>query len=113
MAKSILITGGAGFVGSHLAAALLHAGHEVRVFDFLTPQVHSSGLPSYLAGEVNFVHGDMRDIDSLRDAVRNIDVIFHLAAAVGVGQSMYEISHYMGANTQGTANLLQDRKSVV
>src|SRR5579884_1006237 len=107
MAKRILITGGAGFVGSHLADALLQQGHEVRVYDNLTPQVHTNGLPTYLAGEVNLVQGDMRDIDTLREAVRDIDVVYHLAAAVGVGQSMYEISHYIGSNTQGTANLLQ------
>src|SRR3954454_9319500 len=107
MAKRILITGGAGFVGSHLADALLAEGHEVRVFDNLTPQVHADGLPDYLAGEVHFVHGDLRDFDAVRDAIRDIDVIFHFGAAVGVGQSMYEIAHYMGVNTQGTANLLQ------
>jgi dTDP-L-rhamnose 4-epimerase len=107
MARKILITGGAGFVGSHLADALLKQGHEVRVFDNLTPQVHTDGLPDYLAGEVHFIHGDLRDIDAVRDAVRDIDVIYHFGAAVGVGQSMYEIAHYMGVNTQGTANLLQ------
>ncbi|HLH08659.1 MAG TPA: NAD-dependent epimerase/dehydratase family protein [Terriglobales bacterium] len=107
MAKRILITGGAGFVGSHLADALLSAGHEVRIFDNLTPQVHSDGMPDYLPGEIHFMEGDLRDGDQVREAVRNVDVIFHLGAAVGVGQSMYEISHYMGANTQGTANLLQ------
>jgi len=107
MAKRVLITGGAGFVGSHLADALLKQGHEVRVFDNLTPQVHTNGLPGYLAGEVNFVHGDLRDLDAVRESVRDIDVVFHFGAAVGVGQSMYEISHYMGTNTQGTANLLQ------
>jgi len=107
MGKRILITGGAGFVGSHLADALLKRGHEVRVFDNLTPQVHSRGLPDYLAGEVHFIHSDLRDGDAVRDAVRGIDVIFHFGAAVGVGQSMYEIAHYMGVNTQGTANLLQ------
>ncbi len=107
MAKRVLITGGAGFVGSHLADALLARGHEVRIFDNLTPQVHTNGLPSYLPGEVNFIHGDLRDHDAVRDAIRDIDVIFHFGAAVGVGQSMYEISQYMGSNTQGTANLLQ------
>jgi len=107
MAKKILITGGAGFVGSHLADGLLNEGHEVRVFDNLTPQVHDRGVPEYLAGEVNFIHGDLRDPDAVRDAINDIDVIFHFGAAVGVGQSMYEIAHYMGTNTQGTANLLQ------
>ena len=107
MAKRVLITGGAGFVGSHLADALLQRGHQVRIFDCLTPQVHPGGIPPYLSTEVEFVQGDMRDVDALLRAVRGVDVIFHLAAAVGVGQSMYEIAHYMGANTQGTANLLQ------
>src|SRR5437588_10923250 len=105
--KRVLVTGGAGFLGSHLVDALLRRGHRVRIYDNLTPQVHRDGMPSYLASEVEFVNGDMRDLDRVREAVLNIDVIFHLAAAVGVGQSMYEISHYMGANTQGTANLLQ------
>ena len=107
MAKRVLITGGAGFVGSHLADALLKHGHQVRVFDNLSPQVHTSGIPDYLAGEVNFIQSDLRDIDAVREAVRDIDVIFHFGAAVGVGQSMYEIAHYMNTNTQGTANLLQ------
>jgi dTDP-L-rhamnose 4-epimerase len=107
MAKRILITGGAGFVGSHLADALLEQGHEVRVFDNLTAQVHQHGLPEYLPGQVHFIEGDLRDFDAVRDAIRDIDVIFHFGAAVGVGQSMYEIAHYMGANTIGTANLLQ------
>ncbi len=107
MSKTILITGGAGFLGSHLADALLREGHRVRIFDNLTPQVHPHGLPDYLDPEVEFVRGDMRHPDRVREAIRGMDVIFHLAAAVGVGQSMYEIAHYMGSNTQGTANLLQ------
>src|SRR5512143_3081327 len=107
MPKRVLITGGAGFVGSHLADALLQRGHQVRVFDVLTPQVHAEGIPTYLSPEVEFQQGDMRDVDKVRKAVPGADVIYHLAAAVGVGQSMYEIAHYMSANTQGTANLLQ------
>ncbi len=107
MPKRILITGGAGFVGSHLADALLRAGHHVRIFDNLTPQVHHDGTPDYLSRGVELMSGDMRDLDAVRHALAGIDVVFHLAAAVGVGQSMYEIAHYMGANTQGTANLLQ------
>ena len=107
MAKRVLITGGAGFVGSHLADALLDRGHHVRIFDSLAPQVHGDGRPAYLSEQVELLAGDMRDLEALREALRNVDVVFHLAAAVGVGQSMYEIAHYMGANTQGTANLLQ------
>ena len=107
MSKRVLVTGGAGFVGSHLVDALLREGHEVRVFDNLTPQVHPNGRPEYLAKDSEFLQGDMRDLDAVRRALTDIDVIFHKAAAVGVGQSMYEIANYMGANTQGTAVLLQ------
>lgn len=114
--KKILITGGAGFVGSHLTDALIGAGHHVRVFDNLSPQVHGGGIPSYLSRDVEFMLGDIRDSDAVRKAIDKIDVIFHLAAAVGVGQSMYQICDYMGVNTQGTAVLLQallDRKARV
>ena len=107
MSKKVLVTGGAGFIGSHLVDALLRRGDSVRIYDNLTPQVHPAGLPDYLARDVEFIRGDIRDPDRLCDAVRNVDIIVHLAAAVGVGQSMYEIAHYIGANTQGTANLLQ------
>ncbi|HZQ91227.1 MAG TPA: NAD-dependent epimerase/dehydratase family protein [Terriglobales bacterium] len=107
MSRRVLVTGGAGFVGSHMVDALLARGDEVTVFDSLSPQVHGAAFPRYLAREAEFVRGDMRDIRALRRVVRGQDAVFHLAAAVGVGQSMYEITHYVGANTQGTANLLQ------
>src|SRR5947209_529729 len=116
MIKNILITGGAGFVGSHLADALLAVGHNVRIFDSLTAQVHGDQVPAYLSKEAEFIKGDMRDADAVHSALQGMDVVFHLAAAVGVGQSMYEISRYIGTNTQGTAVLLQgllDRKSRV
>jgi dTDP-L-rhamnose 4-epimerase len=108
MPRNILITGGAGFVGSHLADALLAAGHKVRIFDNLTSQVHPDGTPDYLSSEVELMHGSIRDAAAVRRALNGIEVVFHLAAAVGVGQSMYEIEHYMGTNTQGTAILLQE-----
>lgn len=108
MAKNILITGGAGFVGSHLADALLAAGHNVRIFDNLTEQVHHDGVPDYLSPDAEFVYGDVQDANALRRALNGIEVVFHMAAAVGVGQSMYEIERYMGTNTQGTAVLLQE-----
>ena len=82
-------------------------GHDVRIFDSLSPQVHPQGRPDYLDSSLELVTGDMRDLDAVSRALRGVDTVVHLAAAVGVGQSMYEISHYMGANTQGTANLLQ------
>jgi dTDP-L-rhamnose 4-epimerase len=107
MAKQILITGGAGFVGSHLADGLLAASHRVRVLDDLTPQVHPSGPPDYLSENVELIRGDVRDPNLLRDVLRGVDVIYHFAATVGVGQSMYEISRYMSVNTLGTAELMQ------
>jgi dTDP-L-rhamnose 4-epimerase len=107
MAKRILVTGGAGFVGSHTIDALVERGHEVTIFDSLSPQVHPDGLPSYLARSAEFLQGDIRNADAVRRAVRGKDAVYHLAAAVGVGQSMYEIANYMSANTQGTAVLLQ------
>lgn len=106
-AKKVLITGGAGFVGSHTSDALLSQGHEVRVYDNLSPQVHTRGLPAHLSKSVEFVYGDVRNLAQLSKAVLGVDVIYHLAAAVGVGQSMYRISDYTAVNTLGTANLLQ------
>lgn len=94
-------------MGSHCAEALLCRGHKVKIYDSLSPQVHASGCPSYIAKELEFIHGDVRDGERLSRAVRGAEVIFHLAAAVGVGQSMYQISDYVAANTLGTANLLQ------
>jgi len=106
-AKRVLVTGGAGFVGSHTVDALLAAGHEVRILDNLTSQVHKGGQFSYIAKEAEFVLGDLRNKSQVDKAVRDVDVIFHLAAAVGVGQSMYEIAEYTAINNLGTANLLQ------
>ena len=107
MKKRVLVTGGAGFVGSHTIDALLEAGYEVRILDNLRPQVHRGSRPSYLARDVEFIEADVRDRDTLSKAVSGVDCIFHLAAAVGVGQSMYQIADYVGTNVQGTANLLQ------
>jgi dTDP-L-rhamnose 4-epimerase len=107
MTRKILVTGGAGFVGSHTVDALLAEGHSVRVFDNLSDQVHRGSFPDYLSREAEFVRGDVRDIEAVRRAVADVDVVYHFAAAVGVGQSMYQIAPYMETNTQGTANLLQ------
>jgi dTDP-L-rhamnose 4-epimerase len=105
----ILITGGAGFIGSHLADDLVHRGYRVRALDSLAPQVHGEGAgrPAYLHPAVELVTGDVRDAATVRDALAGIDAVFHLAAAVGVGQSMYAIDHYTSVNTLGTAVLLQ------
>ncbi len=109
MSKKILITGGAGFVGSHLADELLDHGYEVRVLDCLHPQVHGSaiGKPEYLAEDIDLIRGDIRDPQVVWRALNGVSVVFHLAAAVGVGQSMYEIEHYTSANGLGTAVLLE------
>jgi dTDP-L-rhamnose 4-epimerase len=107
MSDQVLITGGAGFVGSHLADALLRSGYKVRVLDSLTQQVHEGRMPDYLSPDLELVVGDVRDPAAVGRALADVDLVFHFAAAVGVGQSMYEISRYIGTNTQGTAELLQ------
>jgi len=109
MGEKVLITGGAGFIGSHLADELLRAGYEVRVLDSLLAQVHgpTDGPPAYLSDAVEFLQGDVRDRDSVREALHGVDAVFHLAAAVGVGQSMYEVEHYTGINVLGTAVVLE------
>lgn len=108
MAQRVLVTGGAGFIGSHLVDALLARGYEVRVLDNLTPQVHgeSGERPAYLNQEAELVAGDIRDRDLLRSALQGVQYVSHQASAVGVGQSMYQIVHYSSVNVLGTATLL-------
>jgi dTDP-L-rhamnose 4-epimerase len=107
--KSVLVTGGAGFIGSHIVDALVARGHRVRVLDALVPQVHgrNATVPKHLAESAHFIRGDVTDVGAWRTALEGVDVIFHEAAEVGVGQSMYEIVRYMRANTIGTAILLE------
>jgi dTDP-L-rhamnose 4-epimerase len=111
MGKSdqILITGGAGFIGSHLADELLRRGYRVRVLDSLVGQVHGNGKqrPSYLDPDVELQVGDVRDAEAVRRALAGAHAVYHLAATVGVGQSMYEVAHYTGVNDLGTAVLLE------
>src|SRR4051812_41520823 len=109
MNRTVLITGGAGFIGSHLADELLEQGYAVRVLDNLAAQVHgpSGQRPSYLNPEIELLHGDVRNREMVRQALRGIDAVFHFAAMVGVGQSMYEVAEYTSVNNEGTANLLQ------
>lgn len=103
----ILVTGGAGFIASFIVDELVSRGHQVRIFDNLTSQVHPGNQPpDYLNPDVEFMHGDVRDRDNLRDALNDIEIIFHKASAVGVAQSQYEIKHYVDVNIGGTANLL-------
>src|SRR5215208_3461908 len=107
MGHKILITGGAGFIGSHLADELLNRGYEVRVFDCLASQVHGADCirPSYLNPEVELLFGDVRDQEALRKALHGVDAVFHFAAMVGVGQSMYQVAEYTSVNNEGTATL--------
>jgi dTDP-L-rhamnose 4-epimerase len=109
MGERVLITGGAGFIGSHPADELLAVGYEVRVRDNFLPRVpgHTDRPPSYPAREVEFVRGDVRDSPAVRQALAGVRAVFHFAAAVGVGQSTYEMERYAGINTPGTAALLQ------
>jgi dTDP-L-rhamnose 4-epimerase len=105
----VLITGGAGFIGSHLADRLLAEGHEVRALDNLDPQVHQDGRrPDYLNGEVELQVGDVRDHEAVATALEGVDVVYHFAAAVGVGQSMYEIERYTSVNAIGAAVVLEE-----
>src|SRR5438270_518776 len=109
MSKHVLITGGAGFIGSHLADELLARGYAVRVLDNLTPQVHDddAGRPTYLDPQVELHEGDVRDAEAVARALDGVDAVVHLAARVGVGQSMYELAAYTEANSVGTAVLLE------
>lgn len=85
--RQVLVTGGLGFVGSHLVDALIQRGHRVRVFDNLDPQVHSSGdLPAHTHPDAEVQRGDVRDPDALKRALDGMEVVFHEAAVVGVGQ---------------------------
>jgi len=104
--KKVLVTGGAGFIGSHLVDKLVKKGYHVSIFDNLEPQVHPDGLPEYLNLKAAFIRGDVRKRRELKSAVMAADAVVHLAAAVGVGQSQYQIAKYVESNIQGTANLL-------
>jgi dTDP-L-rhamnose 4-epimerase len=103
----VLVTGGVGFIGSHLTNELLTRGYHVRVLDNLNPQIHGVDhqLPSYFPDDVEFVFADIRDRRALAYALKNVDIVFHLAAETGVGQSMYEAGEYAQTNVAGTATL--------
>ena len=107
--ETVLVTGGAGFIGSHLVDALLNQGHRVRVLDSLEPQVHGTTgePPDYLNPAADFVRGSIDNPRTLEHVLPGVDVIFHQAAVVGVGQSMYEIHRYVDRNTAATAYLLE------
>jgi dTDP-L-rhamnose 4-epimerase len=106
--RSVLVTGGAGFVGSHLVDALLERGDRVRILDSLEAQVHPDRRrPSWVPDEAELIEADVRDRGALARSLEGVEVVYHLAAAVGVGQSMYRVADYTAVNTLGTANLLQ------
>lgn len=108
MSDCILITGGAGFIGTHLAARLVAEGYRVKVLDNLAEQVHGrTGWPPHLPEGITKIHGDVRSFAQVREALQDVDAVFHFAAAVGVGQSMYRINHYVDVNNRGTAVLLE------
>lgn len=109
MKGKILITGGAGFIGSHLTDELIERGYTVRILDNLSEQVHgvNADIPEYLNPKAEFINGDVRDRKTVEEALHNIDAVVHLAAKVGVGQSMYEIKEYTDVNNVGTAVLLE------
>lgn len=107
MIDKILVTGGAGFIGSHTIDLLVKRGYHVRILDNLESQVHpDKQLPEYLDKNLEFVIADIRDRETLVKALQDIDAVIHLAAAVGIGQSMYQIEKYTSYNTYGTSLLL-------
>jgi dTDP-L-rhamnose 4-epimerase len=104
----VLVTGGAGFLGSYVTDDLLACGHEVRILDVLDPQVHAGGEPpEHLNPEAELQVGDVRSPEAVAAAIDGVDAVVHLAARVGVGQSMYELAGYSDVNTHGTAVLLE------
>ena len=103
----ILVTGGAGFIGSHLVDKLILSGYEVIILDNLEDQVHHGQKPTYINKKAQLIKGDVRDYQVFKKAIKDIDAIFHLAAAVGVAQSNYQIKKYIDSNLGGLANLLE------
>jgi len=111
--KNILITGGAGFIGSNLALKLIEKGYNLTVLDNLSPQIHGDNpemdSPLFLSikNKVNFIKGSVTNIDDWKKAIENQDIIVHLAAETGTGQSMYEVQKYVDVNINGTALMLE------
>ncbi|MBK8809911.1 MAG: SDR family NAD(P)-dependent oxidoreductase [Acidobacteria bacterium] len=105
---NILVTGGAGFIGSHLVDALVEKGHRVRILDSIVEQVHGGKVPEHINRHAEFIRADVCDADAVSKALDGIDVVYHEAAEVGVGQSMYEIVRYVKANDLGTAVVLEE-----
>jgi dTDP-L-rhamnose 4-epimerase len=106
--KNILVTGGAGFIGSHLVDALMKEGHRVRILDSLAPEVHDGAAPGHLNPDAEFIHGDVCNPSVVHEALEGIDAIFHLAAELGLGRSMYQVRRFVTGNDLGTAVLLEE-----
>ena len=110
--KHVLITGGAGFIGSHLALKLVSKGYQIRVLDNLSPQIHgenpdeTSPLYNSIKGKVDFIKGSVTNREDWLNALDGVECVVHLAAETGTGQSMYEIQKYVDVNIGGTALLL-------
>ena len=105
----VLVTGGAGFIGSHLVDELVEHGHEVVAFDNLDPAAHPQPAkwPPHVNAKCKYILGDVRDKDALRQAMEGVEVVFHHAAAVGSGISMIDVRRFVEVNSLGTANLLE------
>lgn len=106
--NNILITGGAGFIGSRVALKLIQKGYKITILDNLSEQIHgkNADIPDFIQGKVKFIKGDVRNKEEWRIALKSQDAVIHLAAETGTGQSMYEIYKYTDVNIGGTANLL-------
>ena len=105
--SAVLVTGGAGFVGSHLVDAPLARGERVRVLDSLDPLAHPDGRPRHLDPEAELVVGDLADREAVERALEGVDRVFHLGGVVGNGESMVNVRRSVDANAAGTATLLE------
>ena len=104
----VLVTGGAGFIGSHLVDALVKDGHGVRILDSLADEVHGGRVPAHLNPDAEFVHGSVVDPETVAKAMDGVEAVFHLAAELGLGRSMYQVRRFVTGNDLGTAVLLEE-----